>query len=60
MDDHQKRITILKAHLKNINESIYPDGYEECVLVMTIALQDRIKMLEELCSANYLPSSQVV
>ena len=58
MSDHQKRISILKTQLKNITETIYPDGYEEAKLVMTRALRDRVQMLEELDCKEYLPSGQ--
>ena len=47
MEDNQIRIACLKAQIKNIDETIYPDGYEEAKIVMTCALRDRVRMIEE-------------
>ena len=47
MTDKKIRIANLKAHIKNINETVYPDGYDEPKILMLNALRDRVTLLEQ-------------
>ena len=41
----QERIDCLNAQIKNINNTCYPDGYEEVKVVMIQALQSRVQYI---------------
>ena len=58
MTDREIRKAFLKSHIKKIDETIYPDGYEECKMIMLVALKDRLRSLEQLETVDYLPTSQ--
>jgi len=48
----------MKETIRTIENTIYPEYYHESRIVMVNALKDRIRMLEELGTKDYLPSSQ--
>ena len=58
MTARQTRINNLKETIETIENTIYPESYGESRLVMVNALKGRIRMLEELGTKDYLPSSQ--
>ena len=41
----QERIDNLNAQIININNTVYPNGYEEVKVVMITALQNRIQYI---------------
>jgi hypothetical protein len=47
LEDRQARIQVLEAQIRNINETVYPDYYDEAKMLMLNALRDRIEWIEK-------------